>query len=356
MCIRDRVWLIAVGWRYPPPKPELTDEEGRAPLGRVPTISRGTPSVFVQHPDLKLAGVARLARTGGTTGVRLKPGAYAVAEVVDVRRKRVPLGGARVSVFADGIGIPVAYRANEEGMLYIGPLPPGVPLMIGPDAEAAAMAIEEWGQGGMPAAGTLGPGETVELPPLRLNPEGRRLAGTVADRDEKPVAGALVCCMETVSLEPVTVKTDGQGRFELLGLKSRDTVTVLALGADGKRACGMLCDPDVPFDPAFTLEPVGIMAGTVYQPDGEPKARAVVHVQCTDVYARAGPHEGLILMGNVVADDQGRWRVEGLVPGIMYSISSHDYEAGQHGWAQQLVAAPGPEAVGLDIHLEHKER
>lgn len=369
------VWLLTAARVYPPPKPELSDDQGRAPLGRAPTGLRARPSVFAQHRGLGLAGLAPLVLEGGTTEVRLRPAAYAIAEVADLEGRSLSVGGAHVSVFADGLnphGIPAPYRADEDGVLRIGPLPPGVPLMIRPDGQASAMAVEDWGQGEMAvedwAQGgmavedwaqaerpTLAPGQTLELPPLRLNPDGRTLAGTVVDDQERPAA-ALVFCTETVSLEPFTVKTDGQGRFELLGLKSRDTVTVIAVAADGKRACGMLCDPELAFEPVFTLEPAGVIEGTVYQPDGKPKARAVVHVQCTDLYTRVEPHEGLVLMRNVVADERGHYRIEGMVPGIMYSISSHDYETGQHGWVDQFVAAGGPEPVILDIRLEEEER
>jgi len=210
------------------------------------------------------------------------------------------------------------------------------------------MALEDW-----PAQWDLEPhpvrlteGEVVHLPALKLNPDGVRISGTVVDDQGKPISADIVCSA-TVSLREAKAHADEQGRFELPGLRRQGPLDLIGYTPDGRLAGAVACDPEIALVVALTLEPTGIVSGSVRGADGRPATNVTVHLTPLDVTGRAAAGTPLALRADATTDERGEWRIEGLVPGLRYWAFLRATRGGTSG-SRDFVAMPGPEPLVLD--------
>lgn len=185
------------------------------------------------------------------------------------------------------------------------------------------------------------------------------LSGVVRDEAEQPVRRASVVISGDMRLERMTV-TDGDGRFEFLGLPAgRFTVTAekagyprMSYGAKRPYREGsgvLLQDGERISTLALRLARGAAMTGTVFDERGQPmpgvplmawQIRTALNGERTLDFPPQGAE-------TIVSDDRGKYRVFGLAPGD-YAIGTTWYFHGQGPDAQMpteaeyLAAFPDP--------------
>ena len=334
--------------------PAYTDEQGRF------TASRSGGWLLIKDGEGRLAALADIEDPGETITVQLEPAAYATAKVVDLEGNPVPGVQALAQLAQDpkmGFDLPVTATSDEDGLLCIGPLPTDLELLVKPSFRTFDIAAEPpwddlWGFLVQP----LEPGETRELPTLVVNPKGRSLHGKVLDEERQPVPGARVICVDAVGSGMIVVFADAEGRFELTGLEASGEVGVVAVAPGAMSACGMVHDPDLPFEPEFTLhlQPRGLAAGVVYGTDGKPLPGVWMHLSAHKFFQTEALPRNLSARALTLSGADGGWRFEGLIPGLEYRVSACDRRSEITGGPEHFIASGGPAPMVVDVQLQER--
>jgi len=249
--------------------------------------------------------------------VRLKPAAYVTVTVQSQDGAPVSEGDIWVGLSDHGPTLPIDAELGEDGRGRLGPLPGGIELVLSTGLrdvliEPRVEAVE--------APFTLEPGETRELQPWVVAPDGLTLRGLVVDGDGNPVEGATVLCDRTVDpgQRPARALTGTDGRFELERLSTTGDYLVVAVGPESRAAFAQPCDPRVAYEPTFALLPLGELDVTVVD-DGRPVTEALVHLSGRGLMYDSLP-QGLITDAQTTPDAAGRLHFAGLIPGVQYSV------------------------------------
>jgi RNA polymerase sigma factor (sigma-70 family) len=158
------------------------------------------------------------------------------------------------------------------------------------------------------------PGDDSVTCDLALDP-GRTVKGTVLGPDGKPLAGARVSGLKDM----VYWENDALAgaAFEARGLPA-DKPRLLQFVHESQRLAGsLLVGPDDKGPLTVKLGPWGTLTGRVMTPDGDP---------LTDVEVASAngivPDPALGSFRNRIRPDkEGRFRIEGLIPGLKYNLS-----------------------------------
>jgi hypothetical protein len=304
-------------------EPVLTDQRGQVVLSFGRRMyrhgSRAIAAAVVSDAESDLAGVALIdAEAQREATIRLAQGAYVTGSVVTIDGEPVPEVSVQVTAEPEGwdTQLPVSASTNADGEFRLGPLPPGLPLMMGPEWSWREQVIEPDVQAFREEI-TLEPEDTRQLPPWIIAPNGLTLRGRVVDGDGEPVEGAVASCASAFRQHESRATTDVDGRFELTGISPAGDCLVVAWSADLKSAFAQPCDPRVPYEPTFALMPVGSVTVTVVD-DGRPVPEAQVRIY-------SGMHANLpegLKMGTELmpVDAEGKLHVSGLVPGVQYYV------------------------------------
>ncbi len=156
---------------------------------------------------------------------------------------------------------------------------------------------------------------TVDLELTR----GATRTGRVVDPDGRPVVGAVVYGL-TSDWE---VKTLDGSSFEVIGLEPGRPRTVSFMHKDRRLAAAVAFGPgEGPIE--VRLAPCGSAVGRVVDPDGQPLAGARIGISLRDRGGEQIPlNIGLWPSGEFFsADDQGRFRIEGLTPDLIARLSA----------------------------------
>ncbi len=309
-------------------EPIVTDEDGRVELtfGReVDEWQKPLVPALAQDIERDLAGLAIInGETDTEATITLEPAAWAVVETRT--RGDEPLADipfmVRWNTPGWGDDLPLRTSTDDQGRARIGPLPPGVSLTVQPSWEYRNRVLAPAADEGR-APVELEPGETRELEPFVIVPEGFSLRGTVIDAAGEPVEGAVVVCANSISMRPVRVEADAEGRFELTGLGTRDATFVMAASPDGSAAWAEPVDPSVAFEPTIQLGTPGTIVATFVGADGRAAPDLTVQVSGQELRLPPGTELPGDLKGfvrDLRTDAQGQVRVEGLVPGVEYHV------------------------------------
>ncbi len=331
-----------------------TDEQGRYRLTGIPV---GKDNVIlavppVDQPYLVLRKSAELPADKDSVEIdfRLKRGVWIRGRVTDAatgepvraeveyffrlegqREKRIP-GFARLNTL---------YRTDEEGRYAI----PGLPGrgIVGVHAyeheryprAAGAEAIEggDRSHGGLSfrtdpsicnprnfhAVAEVNPAEDAESveQDFVLDP-ARTLTGTVLDPDGQPLTGAEFSGLTEFSgWRPLDSAT-----FTVQGYRPDKPRTLQVIHKGRKLAGGRVLEGPQQGPLTARLEPWGAIRARVVDEDGKPKPGQTLIPWYR--YSLYEPGNGLLPERHYQTDNQGRFHIEGLIPGMRYNIAARD--------------------------------
>ncbi|MBD3293129.1 MAG: hypothetical protein GF393_09405 [Armatimonadia bacterium] len=327
---------VTVHWsaheRYERPdaaEAKTTDEAGRVELlfGRqIHEWDTPLSAAVAQDPERDLAGIVLIdGNADDEATIRLQPGAW--IETIAQTREGEPLEDISLRLRwqrdeASG-HFPVPVTTGDDGRARVGPLPTGIALHVMPSGRHHESTLEP-SHDAMPRV-ELEPGETRELGPFVLAPDGMTVRGTVIDAEGDPVEGAIVTSGRSVYGAEQSAETDAEGRFELTGVSvSEETVMVLAVSPDGSAAWVEPVDPAIAFEPTLQLGTPGTLVATIRGADGRPAPDLEVQMSAAGNLLLS-PTESLpgdltTHARDLRTDAEGRVRVEGLIPGLEYHV------------------------------------
>jgi hypothetical protein len=150
---------------------------------------------------------------------------------------------------------------------------------------------------------------------------GKTVRGTVADPDGKSLAGAVVSGLSAFGREP---RTHDSAAFTAVALDPRHPRRLL-FGHGPRKLAGFAHLRGDEQAPQVRLQPWGTMAGRVLDAEGKPRAGAEVHLMYkTDGIPHAVYDSALWMKPpseKIMTDREGKFRVEGLVPGLPLRMS-----------------------------------
>jgi hypothetical protein len=369
----------------------VTDAQGHFSLP--PNAQAGpnaAPWVFTVDTARGLAGMV-LAAPDQPVTVTLAPAAYMTTRVLDLQDQ--PVAGISVWFVAmNQLGLQNTggmATSDQQGQVKIGPLPAGVSFRVAPAPDAERVLAPDPnaprfksakpgpkpaapyappppppGPGGVQSAPSwynlptvvLTPGETRELPVLRVNPAGQTLRGTVTDATGKPVPGALVGSPQ----DPQLATADASGKFVLAGLDARGPVWIVAADPAQPLVAAAKVDPEDTPEMTLTLGPLATLTGQ--EPPGDAAAQQVaVRLQTPDLQLASlpGPLYARLQAAGVpagtAAGPDRRWQLHGLLPGVTYTVSAWGNAPNRPGWALEVTLEPGQTLDASDFlaHLWH---
>ena len=339
-------------------KGRVVYEDGTAFEGFV-TVSSGTDMEAIIMTGAG-AVVASIDREGRFVVGGLPPGPVVVSAVSPGRTRAIgapitlpradeyvlTLGGSEVHrgrVLDDADGTPL-----EGASVTAGSGGPGIGFLLTrvfTDAEGRFELAVPAGDGGMfveaegyaPHTGQLtGSGGDDEVRLLRM----ARVTGRVLSKaDPTGVEGAWVFAMPLergFSLAfPAAVKTGASGRFEMPGIVP-GAVTIFAMGGgwtsvglgdvepEGYNPLAQTLAPGEAKEIELAVEPAGRLAGRVVTQAGRGVAGAVLALKSSFFAFRLAAQTALFGggVGTTVADGDGRFVVDTLVPGVTYRVEA----------------------------------
>jgi protocatechuate 3,4-dioxygenase beta subunit len=329
----------------------VTDEQGRYRLAGLPKSSRLGGSIATETPDQPyLKTVREVGDAPGlgpmTLDIALKRGAWVEGRVTDEATGR-PVAGATLEYFpnrdnpavaeaADFAGLnnnvsdEETFTTDAEGRFRAVALPGRGLLAVRAKGYRTAQPLDPVVAGNVLHAGSFEfqMGSYQDLVPIEvpaaagsirrdivLTP-GRLIRGTVVGPDGKPLVGAKVYGLDVPSffVDPLkspefTYNHPNPGRVE--------TLTFIEERAGLGGAIDIKGDEEAPI--RVELKPTGTVSGRVVDADGQP--RRGVELQVLFLRKVCGEETGGgHIVGHVKTDDEGRFRLGLLVPGVRYEI------------------------------------
>ncbi len=296
-------------------------------VGRITEKATGRPVkatvdyfVFVDNPHLKESSGFRSAIRGAEMIHTGEDGSFAI---IALPGPGVVVARALDEGYLKGVGADAIPDPDHNGMLDT------YPYYVIPTNYHVIAAIDP-----PPGAETL----TCDL----AVDSGRTMTGTVLGPDRAPLSGALafgLYDMEYWEHEPL--KTE---RFTLNSLRPGKPRLLQFVHADKKLAGWLVVQGAEDASPVVKLEPWGVVTGRLVDEDGQPRSDAQL-VFSAD--RKNGPHgslrgNGSGMSGRIVPSADGRFRIEGLAPGLAYSLRLELKPGTRGDWAvRDLVLKPG---------------
>jgi RNA polymerase sigma factor (sigma-70 family) len=164
---------------------------------------------------------------------------------------------------------------------------------------------------------------------------GRSLTGTVMGQDSRPLASAHAAGLKATPtfFDPTEGKLAGAD-FTVSALHPKKPRTVLLVHPDKKLAKLLTVRPDEAGPLTVRLEPLGDLVGRIVDAEGKPRAGLKVMTRLSykpenfkDLPADLRFNQqswGKLINREAVTDGEGKFHVEGLVPGLKYHLNVSD--------------------------------
>ncbi len=172
---------------------------------------------------------------------------------------------------------------------------------------------------------------------------GRTLTGTILDPNGLPLTGAHVSGLFEMGYwnnDPLPSST-----FTLSGLRPGKPRFLQFFHNEKKLAGYLEVRGEETTPPRVKLQPWGVLTGRFVDDDGYPRKNvALVFGAAPKGAPRSGhlPGNGSGMSGRIIPDDSGRFRIEGLAPGLSYSLDVEEKGALRISWAiRGETIAPG---------------
>ena len=160
---------------------------------------------------------------------------------------------------------------------------------------------------------------------------GRTIAGSVQGPDGEPLAGATVIGLDDVRVHQTELATP---KFTVLAIHPRRTRNLVFTHRGRNLGTLRIVEGDEPGPLIVRLGPCGSVVGRLIDPAGQPLAKTPVALAVTT-------------RPTVMTDDEGKFRIDGLVPGRQYSLLDGHQVVGE----RFMVAAGETKEVG-DLKAE----
>src|SRR5262249_16121017 len=146
---------------------------------------------------------------------------------------------------------------------------------------------------------------------------GRTLTGTLLGWDGKPLAGVRASGLKSYAYTYWDYEPLKTAEFKVFALKPGQPRRLLFLH-EGKRLAGtILVRGDEKDPPRVKLEPWGSLTGRIVNADGQPQS----NVEIMSVGIPSSDSDDASLHNRSIRPDKdGKFRIEGLVPGLKYRI------------------------------------
>jgi protocatechuate 3,4-dioxygenase beta subunit len=265
-----------------------TDQDGHFALAGASTATR-LRAAAAGYLDLD-----RPVSSDGPARFPLRRACRATGRITDAEGRPVPDARIRLSLGTT----TVQAAADERGLFRLGPLAAG-----SFDLEVQAAGFRALRKSGLALAGS------VDLGALVLSPAAL-LAGRVLDETGEPVAGAALFVSRGGQNAGGT-QANAAGRFSFEDLTPGPVrLTALAQGFLPTEVPDLEAGPDTSAIEVI-LQRGAVLTGTVATPSGEPATGARVSLLDN------GTQRPFATLGlpQATADDEGRYRLEGLAPG-----------------------------------------
>ena len=141
----------------------------------------------------------------------------------------------------------------------------------------------------------------------------------------------------------------------------RERVPLVAFTPDGSLAAGLTCDPDEwprparghpavdePEELTLVLRPPIAVEGVTRHADGTPLPGMEVYAGTHAIMPTVAMHPALRIGATVLSDQAGRWRIEGLIPGLEYRITARDPLTGNACHPEPTITA-GDEVGEIEL-------
>jgi hypothetical protein len=171
---------------------------------------------------------------------------------------------------------------------------------------------------------------------LALDP-GITLSGTVVGPDGQPVAGCMAIDLSPHTMSINIVKLTSS-EFAARGLDPKRPRPLVFRHDEKKLTAVVVARGDERSPLTVRLQPAGTVTGRLLDGDGHPRRG----VRINDRYANGqfGPGTPFPLL-NVSIGDDGRFRIEGLIPGVAYDLGSSEGISFLGDFATGLKLQPG---------------
>jgi hypothetical protein len=152
---------------------------------------------------------------------------------------------------------------------------------------------------------------------LQVDP-GRRLSGTVVDPDGRPIGGTKAAGL--TDLNRTVFWPLESAEFEVQGFEPGKPLRLLFVHEGRKLAGRLLIEGDEPGPLTVRLQPWGVVTGRLVDDEGQPRAK--LQLLGNIPTRRFDPERGLLPRNNEpdLTDRDGRFRIEGLIPGLKYGV------------------------------------
>jgi hypothetical protein len=252
--------------------------------------------------------------------VHLAPAAYIHTGAFDANGQPLRNMMAQLFLTEGGLGgLMNAGQIDPTGNILVGPLPAGIGLRLQSPPELWPLALNDAWTTGLKGDIRLSPGQTYELPALRVDMDGRKASGLVQDEQGLPVAGAQVTCnVPTLCANAVT---DGKGRFTITRLPIKGDIWLIASHPSELLHVMQKVDPNAG-DAMLVVHPLTSAKGQFVDDKGRPVKRA--NVQAAPCIRSANGwmiwQAPSVRMVGVLTDDDGFFEVKNIVVGAPYML------------------------------------
>jgi hypothetical protein len=307
-------------------------------------------SIWARHDERGLIGAVTFTTVPPQLIVEVRLPSFVRARALDADGAPIPGLPTSVQLAEVGFTSP-GPTTNGRGEVRIGPLPANLPLAISFPASLGSLALAGDWKGRAWADITLTPGETIELPAIKIGVARQTVRGTVVGENGGPVVGARVRTI-IPSAFPLETLTDAQGAFALSGLLPiADDLWVLASNPVEPRYVAQRLAPTAR-ECRLVLRPLTSARGQFANAQGQPVAG--VHVYAAS-FLRVGPEnsedqwllDGVPRPNEADSDAEGSWQVDGLVAGGVYALETRKPSRPMNLEPRLFEVDPGGEPIDL---------
>jgi RNA polymerase sigma factor (sigma-70 family) len=199
------------------------------------------------------------------------------------------------------------YPTRPDGTFRVAALP-------GPGAVTARGPYGEYIGDGSVAINPTRDTDSVQCE-IVLDP-GRMLTGTVLDPDGKPLAGVHVFNMNPLHFW--TSRPLPAASFRLTAMDPRGRRSLVFLHTDRHLVKAVELEGNAKDPITVRLEPAGTVTGRLVDEDGQPRSGVDLRIHFV---RKDTDYVALHLPEQIKTDPQGRFRIEGLAPGVVYQIN-----------------------------------